>query len=452
MQPPNPFDPAQNPNYGPRLPLADSSAHIAPLDAVMGYIRRFVSLSEHQARVIAVWIIHTYAIEASEATPYLAVTSAEKQCGKTRLLEVLETLVDNPWLTGRASAAVLPRKIHAERPTLLLDESDAAFNGDKEYAEALRGILNAGQRRGGKYTCCEGPPAKIVSVDFNTFCAKAIAGIGKLPDTVADRSIPIRLKRAARGERGMLQRFRRRDIAQEAAKLKADVEAWAKAILPDLADARPELPDQLSDRQMDSAEPLLAIADAAGGEWSTALRQAIVTLCADGQVADDSIGVQLLGDIRKDFDGKEIDRIASAALVKALCEIEGAPWAEFGKGEKPITATKLASVLKRYDIRPHPVRHGEEVYRGYERADFEDAWSRYLPPLPPLTDLQTVTTLHVATEIANTGAACNGVTVQAPISGTKADGLAECGSPDCAGCYEFGDGRKLHPPKHGAVQ
>ena len=86
------------------------------------------------------------------------------------------------------------------RPTLLLDESDAAFKGEKEYAEALRGLLNTGHRRGGKSTVCVGQGAELSYKDFSTYCAKAIAGIGKLPDTVADRSLPIRLERRAPGE------------------------------------------------------------------------------------------------------------------------------------------------------------------------------------------------------------------------------------------------------------
>jgi 5S rRNA maturation endonuclease (ribonuclease M5) len=178
------------------------------LDHVAAYIRRFVSLSESQARVAATWTVHTYTFAAADSTPYLAITSAEKQSGKTRLLEVFKTLVETPWFTGRVTAAVLTRKIDAERPTLLLDESDAAFSGEKEYAEALRCVLNTGHRSGGKASCCVGQGANISFKDFSTFCPKAIAGIGKLPDTVADRAIPIRLKRAAQDEK--VERFRHR--------------------------------------------------------------------------------------------------------------------------------------------------------------------------------------------------------------------------------------------------
>jgi hypothetical protein len=150
----------------------------ALLGEISAVLRRFVVMTAAQARVVALWVVHTHVLAAADATPYLAITSAEKRSGKTRLLEVLELLVANPWATGRTTTATLPRKIDAESPTLLLDESDAAFNGDKEYAEALRGVLNTGHRRGGKATVCVGQGASIGFKDFKTFCPKAIAGIG----------------------------------------------------------------------------------------------------------------------------------------------------------------------------------------------------------------------------------------------------------------------------------
>lgn len=117
------------------------------LDGLVAFIRRFVALSHVQAVMVALWVVHTHAIDAADCTPYLHIRSAEKRSGKTRLLEVLAPLVARPWFTGRVSAAVLVRKTANEQPSLLLDESDATFKGDKEYAEALRGILNAGFRR-----------------------------------------------------------------------------------------------------------------------------------------------------------------------------------------------------------------------------------------------------------------------------------------------------------------
>jgi 5S rRNA maturation endonuclease (ribonuclease M5) len=344
------------------------------LGSIFDYVRKFVSLSESQARVAVLWVVHTHVFSAADATPYLAITSAEKQSGKTRLLEVLETLVAKPWLTGRVSAAVLARKIDQDHPTLLLDESDAAFRGDKEYAEVLRGVLNTGHRITGKSSCCVGQGAKISSRDFSTFCPKAIAGIGGLPDTVADRSIPIRLKRAARDER--VQRFRLRDVRDEAARLQEQTRVWCQIVAPKLRDARPLLPEELTDRQQDGAEPLLAIADAVGGEWPAKARAAVVELFNSTVAEDGSVGVQLLSDLQDLFNEREADSIPSAEMVEYLVKLEGRPWAELSNG-KPITPARLARLLKRYDIAPRDMRIGGLVRKGYLRSNFPDAWKRY---------------------------------------------------------------------------
>jgi hypothetical protein len=348
------------------------------LDSVAAYVRRFVSLSEAQKIVATLWVIHTHVLCAADTTPYLAITSAEKQSGKTRLLEVLETLVAKPWLTGRVTSAVLVRKIDAEQPTLLLDESDAAFGGEKEYAETLRGVLNTGYRRGGVSSCCIGKGSETSFKDFSTFSAKAIAGIGKLPDTIADRSIPIRLKRAARGEDGVLK-FRRREVEAEAAKLRKRIESWAVELIQEVSNARPQMPEELSDRQQDAAESLVAIADLAGGRWPHAARTALLCLCVDAQQEDGSLGYNLLSDIRLVFDDKLTDRMSSAEVASALAGLETSPWGEWNHG-KPISQAKIARLLRPFEIIPHNVRIGEKVLKGYERQDFEDAWKRYLRP------------------------------------------------------------------------
>jgi hypothetical protein len=158
-------------------------------------IRRFVSLSEAQADICALWIVHTHATDAAEFTPYLNITSPLPSSGKTTLLRLLKLLVANPWYTGRVTAAVLVRKTDRDHPALLLDESDAAFQANREYAEVLRGVLNTGYERDGTYSMCVQVKKDWVPKDFSTFGPKAIAGIGRLPDTVENRSMPIRLKR-----------------------------------------------------------------------------------------------------------------------------------------------------------------------------------------------------------------------------------------------------------------
>jgi hypothetical protein len=182
--------------------------------------------------------------------------------GKTRLLEILELLVRSPW---RVTGAALCRKIESDCSTLLLDEWDAMSRANNESTETLRGMLNSGHRRDGKVSSCGPKTAGFQPTDFSVFCPKVIAGIGKVPATIADRSIPIRLKRKAPGEK--IERFRKKLVLANANTLKACLICWARTHLEELKVAKPQLPECLSDRQQDGAEPLLAIADAAGGDW-----------------------------------------------------------------------------------------------------------------------------------------------------------------------------------------
>lgn len=390
----------------------------AALGAVMNFVRRFVSLTANQARVVTLWVAHTHAMAATDCTPYLNVNSAEKGCGKTQLLEVLELLVPEPWLTGRVTAAVLTRKVDAVRPTLLLDESDAAFRSGKEYGEALRGILNTGYKRGGMASCCVGQGANLNYKDFTTFCPKVIAGIGKLPDTLADRSIPIRLKRVQRRE---IARFRRREVNREAEDIKAQLAGWCASNLEQLRAARPEIPPELSDRQADCCEPLLAIADLVGGEWPEAARKALIELCVEAQADDQSTGIRLLFDIRTVFEEYDVDRIASVDLVAALIEVETSPWAEFWLG-KPLTAPRLARILSRFEIAPGTIRVGGRTPKGYNRRDFEDAFSRYLPTENRNTATSPINKGENADSTTATDVLCGG-----PENAAKANKNAGCG-------------------------
>jgi hypothetical protein len=358
------------------------------LDDIVAFIRRFLVLSTHQAEIAALWIIHTYLFQLADVTPYLNIYSTEKRCGKTLLLEILEMLVQKPWLTGRVTPAVLARKVDAEQPTLLLDESDAAFKGDKEYAETLRGILNTGYRSGGKCSICVGQGASIGYKDLSTFCPKAIAGIGKLPDTVADRSLPIVLKRRTKDE--LVEKFRRRKVKPLAEVLRSRIVALSEILAQIIEGAEAAIPPQLNDRAADCVEPLLAIADAAGKDWPDRARQAVVALLCKGEAADDSLGVRLLADIQEIL-SEDGPQIPSTELVNKLRAKEEAPWGDlYGK---PLGVIQLAALLRPYDIHPGTIRIETGTPKGYKREDFLDAWRRYLPN----TDFQAATPPHSGT-------------------------------------------------------
>lgn len=343
------------------------------LHAVEAFIRKYVVLTHDQALIITLWVAHTHAIDAADCTPYLQITSATKRAGKTRLLEVLEPLVARPWLTGRTSAAVLVRKTHAERPTLLLDESDAAFGGEKEYAEALRGNLNTGYRRSGKASLCVGQGANLTYKDFHTFGAKAIAGIGDLPGTIADRAISIQLRRRKTDE--PCARWRERDGHAEAEPFHEQLVSWAgrDIMLEQLRQARPALPALNDDRKAEVLEPLLAIADIAGGSWPKRARKAALSLA--GAAEDTDIVVELLRDLSMVLPPPPNNvLIPTKDILAKLTAFDDRPWASW-RHNKPMTGRALARLLGPLGI--HPCSDGS--LRGYRADGFADAISRYLP-------------------------------------------------------------------------
>ena len=363
--------------YAPALKPQNPERETAALLEDTGhFLRRFLVISDAQAVALCLFILYTYVAEQFECAPYLQITSAEKRSGKSRLLEVLELLVNRPWLTSRTSAAALVRKLHEVHPTLLLDESDAAFSGDKEYSEALRGVLNAGHRKGGKASLCLGKGCDVKVIDLCVFGPKVIAGIGRLPDTVADRAIPIQLHRKRSGEK--VERFRQRLIASPASELQARLAQWAtEDQLEILRSDFPELPEALSDRQQDVSEPLLAVADLAGSAWGKIGRSSLTDLFGGTAAADESLGVKLLSDILSVFDGH--DRLSSKDLVSGLVEMEGSPWAELNHGRE-ITPNTVARLLRKFDIAPRTIREDRNTFKGYLRDSFEDTWARYLRP------------------------------------------------------------------------
>jgi hypothetical protein len=349
------------------------------LDDVVSFVRRYVVLSDAQAAAVALWLAHTHAIGAAEATPYLQVFSPEKRSGKSRLLEVIEVLAARPLATVNISEAALFRSITASQPTLLFDEYDAIFGPRAKDQENLRALLNAGHRRGTPVYRVIGDGHDVHA--FPVFCAKALAGIGRLPDTVADRCIAIELRRKARHEH--VERFRRRDIEDEAQLLHSRLEAFASANLETLMSARPDIPDALDDRAADGWDPLLAIADLAGAPWVRRARDVAVELSLGAAREDDSRGVQLLADVRGVFDRRATNRLFTADLVRELAADDESQWHDWWDHREGAlsrgAARELAKLLEPYRVSSRNMRIGPTQAKGYERRDFEDAWSRYLP-------------------------------------------------------------------------
>jgi len=363
-----------------------------PLDDVASFVRRFVAYpTENECVAHVLWIVHTHLMEAWESTPRIAFLSPEPGSGKSRALEVSELLVPNAVQAVNVTAAYLFRKVGADEgpPTVLYDEIDTVFGPKAKENEEIRGLLNAGHRRGAVAGRCVVRGKQIFTEEIPAYCAVALAGLGGLPDTILTRSVVVRMRRRSPTEH--VEPFRRRLVEHEGHALYARIALWAKAVGPALVGVVPEMPEGVVDRDADVWEALLAIADAAGGDWPKRSRVAAVALVADSKRSTPSLGLRLLGDLREVFG--DADALSTEEILRRLCALDEAPWGDL-RG-KPMDARGLAQRLRQYSIEPKTVRIGERTPKGYARADLHDAWTRYL--LSPLSN-RSATSATTATE------------------------------------------------------
>ena len=359
----------------------------AVLDAVFAFLGRFVAYPSEAAHVAHVlWIAHTHLMDAWVSTPRIAFLSPEPGSGKTRALEISELLVPRPVEAVNVTPAYLFRKVAdaAGRPTILFDEIDTVFGPKAKDNEEIRGLLNAGHRQGAVAGRCVMRGKIVETEEIPAYCAVALAGLGDLPDTILTRSVIIRMRRRAPEER--VEAYRRRVHAVEGDQLRNRIADWATAVEDLLADAWPDMPDGIRDRDADVWEPLLALADEAGGSWPERARVTAVTLVTLSKESTPSLGVRLLADLREVFGSREV--LATESVLVALQMMDESPWMDI-KG-RPLNDRTLAGKLRRYDIKPKVLRIGTAIVRGYQRSDFADAWRRYLPP-PPRGDVTNVT-------------------------------------------------------------
>jgi len=298
------------------------------------------------------------------------------RCGKTQVQKVVEPLVKNPLRTCNISESALFREIEDSHPTLLWDEIDSIFGSRRasEVNENKRALLNAGYERGIRAIRLEHSGGGFKKISYDPFCPKILAGIGKLPDTIVDRSIPILIHRRLKTQ--SCHKYRRKNRAG-ARPLHDALEAWSKTV--DLRTSQPQMPDFMSDRQEDIWEPLLTIADAIGGDVPKLAREAADVLCNNG---DDDLGYgakQLLA-IKKIVGDK--DRIRSADLIDGLWEAD-APPSRLMEDEKPNykkIGHWLSKFIKSYGGKPaRQLDFDGQNARGYEAAELKEVFDRYCP-------------------------------------------------------------------------
>lgn len=339
------------------------------LTEIASTIRRHIICDTETACAAALWTAMTYMVEQFDIAPLAVITAPEPRCGKSEFRRLLGQMVCRPLHADGMSASVLFRAFDLWHPTLLIDEYDT-FVGENED---LRGVINAGHQRGGQVWRCVGDNHDPKG--FNVFGPKLMAGIGKLPATIADRSIIFELRRKLSTESIM----RQRDVEKG---FFLGIQQRLMRFAEDYADCigatRPVLPFELNDRQQDNWEPLFQIAEVAGGDWPSMVKTAALKLSA-GKENMQSRRVELLADIKEIFDVYQDYKagIPTAKLIELLCLDSEMPWATYGRGF-PISPRQLAGLLKEFGIGSGSIRIASETGKGYQVAHFNDAFARYL--------------------------------------------------------------------------
>ncbi|WP_163890021.1 DUF3631 domain-containing protein [Mycolicibacterium hippocampi] len=355
------------------------------LDDIDGFLSRFVVYpGECERRAHTLWIGHTHLMDCWESTPRIAFLSPEPGSGKSRALEVTEPLVPRPVHAVNTTSAYLFRKVSDDGglPTILYYEIDTVFGPKAKENEDIRGLLNAGHRKGAVAGRCVVRGKIIETEELPAYCAVALAGLDDMPDTLMTRSVIVRMQRRAPGEK--VEPWRLRVNGPEAETLRQRLEAWSATVAPRAVGSWPTMPAGIQDRPADVWEALLAVGDLAGGHWPDTARRSAVALVAASMRKAPTIGVLLLKDLLTIFKKHEQPYIGSGSVLTELNEVEESPWASFKKNGDPIDARALARHLRRYGIESHDQRIGDgKVQKVYFRAEFEQAWARYLPDDEP---------------------------------------------------------------------
>jgi hypothetical protein len=356
--------------------------------------RKYLALDTGLSLVLALWTLATHVFGAFEAFPYLAITSPTKRCGKTRLAEIVELLCAEGLRTVGASQAAIFRSIQIsvlkkKSLTLIIDEAEA-LGTKSEKSDAIREILNAGYRRGQSVMRCEGSGEKSYDVKrFDIYCPKVLVLIGNLPDTLADRCIPIRMRRRRQGER--VERFFFSRAKWAARKSKRQIDEWATANLTRVK-RRYQGKDLmfLADREAELWQPLFAVCAVVAPSRLEQLKTIALNISKSKQSEEPAEwGLILLRDIRDVFNQASKDRLPSTNLLMDLNAVEESPWPTWSKG-RGLDPRGLARLLRPFRVEPHNLRmESGTIVKGYERGDFEEAWASYLPAPPSATPLQS---------------------------------------------------------------
>lgn len=347
----------------PLTPVIGPVSIRALADQADALIRKHSIMTDEERTAIVLWSLSTYGYEVHRIFPRLAIISPLRRCGKSTLLEVLGALCKNVVSSSNLTPASLVRIKKVINPTLLIDEADtfiASADGD------LKGILNGGHSKSNATVLrCQGDSHEMTP--FDIWFPIAFASIGEVYDTLMDRSIVINLRRKKPDEK----------VARLHPGIQGVMLPWRRQVFTWFEQNGPAIIDQLvepdfvgNDRAVDNWVPLFSLAAAISDVWLDRCDKAYRALTNGSDI---ELPVCLLIDINDILGTTGISKIGSTDLTQRLNDLDTSPW----RSER-LTAHKLSSMLSSFSIKPKNLRLGTKVLKGYEAADFADAFERYL--------------------------------------------------------------------------
>jgi len=353
-------------------PWADEVDGGELLDKISQTLKKFIMLPTGAVETIALWILHAWVLGAFYLSPILRITSPTKGCGKSTLLILVGHLMPRNFMSGNLTTATLFRLIDEYEISVCIDEADQSFKQNEE----LVSLVNSGYlKKTAMLPRCEGPENTVKI--FSSWGAKVIAGIGSLPDTTESRCLTIRLEKKTAGETVARLLFNKLGDLDH---IREKCERWAGDNIELLKGCDPEIPKSLGDRPSDNWRGLLGISDLCGGDWPEKARNAALIISGSGCQNDDSFNVQLLCDVWEIFKETDEERLSSLKILSELRSIDEKPWGDWCG--KPITASRVAKLLKPFGITPVQFRDSGAKERGYLKKDFISPVTRYQPGTP----------------------------------------------------------------------
>jgi len=343
------------------------------LDEMSVALQEHIVLTKEQADTVALYSVYTHGYEMFKVAPRLGVRAPTRECGKSELLLRIQRFVARPLSTENLTAPVLFRLTEQQHATLFVDEFDNLLSDGKSE---LLGLFNSGYARDGKAYRLVEVGGNYELREFSTFSPLVYGMIGKPTDSFNSRSISIEMRRATPAEwRSLLSLEDGEEEDQRLLALGRQAARWASDNIGLLKVAKPNM-GSMTNRPATNWKPLFAVAEVAGGEWPARARRAAAAASKLKQNPADE--EELFGAIKAIFDTSTLDYVESESLGCRLAQVEGGPWAEYGKTSKPITQNALARLLRNFGIRPGQVGPEYARKRGYLRVQFEEVFASYV--------------------------------------------------------------------------